>query len=62
MRYRNIQIANIILFILSFSFTTLHAQLAVFSPDTLFMGKIPVSSTAMRQLIIYNTDVNDVLI
>ncbi|MFC1549998.1 T9SS type A sorting domain-containing protein [Candidatus Neomarinimicrobiota bacterium] len=62
MRYRNIQIANIILFILSFSFTTLHAQLAVFSPDTLFMGKIPVSSTAMRQLIIYNTDVNDLSI
>ena len=62
MRYRNIQIANIILFILSFSFTTLHAQLAVFSPDTLFMGKIPVSSTAMRQLIIYNTDNNDLSI
>jgi hypothetical protein len=56
-------ISLIILLLLLFgSITTNHAQTAVFSPDTLYMGKIPVSSKAVRKLNIYNIDNNSLQI
>ncbi|MFC1784461.1 T9SS type A sorting domain-containing protein [Candidatus Neomarinimicrobiota bacterium] len=46
---------NLILF-LFISITTIYSQTALFSPETLYMGKIPVSSKAVRKLNIYNND------
>jgi hypothetical protein len=64
MDHRKVKFANLVklFFILSALAPNVHAQTTVFSPDTLYMGKIPESSAAVRQLIIYNTDVNDLII
>ena len=57
---RNIIISLLVLaFILFGTITISNAQTAIFTPDTLYMGKIPVSSKAVRNLIIYNIHVND---
>ena len=61
MNYRKTKITNLIifLFIFSISINTIYAQIAVFSPDTLYMGKIPLSSSNVRPLNIYNIDANN---
>jgi hypothetical protein len=62
MKHTNVKITKLInlIFILLVFLTIVNAQKAVFSPDTLYMGKIPISSSAVRPLNIYNTEVTDV--
>ena len=52
------RIINLI-FIIFVTFTAVYSQTAVFSPDTLYMGKIPLSSNAVRKFKIYNIDANN---
>lgn len=61
MNYKNVKIAKLInlFFILLVFLTIVNAQKAVFSPDTLYMGKIPISSSTVRPLNIYNIDANN---
>lgn len=45
-----------------FLFTTIDAQNILISPDTLYMGQIPATSNAVRQVYITNIDLNDLVI
>lgn len=52
-----------IIAVVSFIFTSgLYAQTILLSPDTLYMGQVPVSSKAVRQLFITNLDQSDLVI
>ncbi|MFC1593319.1 T9SS type A sorting domain-containing protein [Candidatus Neomarinimicrobiota bacterium] len=64
MSYNTKKIFSLINLIILFfvSINAIYSQTVVFSPDTLYMGKIPVSSKAVRKLNIYNTDQNDLVI
>ena len=61
MNYRNTKINTLIIYLIIFllSITTVFAQKITFSPETLYMGKIPISSKTVRSFKIYNTDVNN---